>query len=532
MSVAIAVVVLSMAGIADALPIFAGNDYDPSTGNGGIAMSGQLGPPHISNTGIAVGNGSSRVAGVDKGYGVFRWSPTLTPELLGSLGNDNQGKSFPKALAINDAGTVVGVATRSPNGISNTSRPARWNFGSTVAIELGPEEPTMSGSGTGVDSAGNVFGTVGAAAPFPRRWMAGSTTSLPMATLGSPATGNGTGSVSHVGATGVVAGTATLYNASGQAIGSRPVRWDSPASAPVELAMYNGSSPKISGMNDLGAIVGRFGTPGVYYAPASTTPTLLKDLEGGNTRGSFPVDVGNGGAIVGKISKYTNNVYAYEAPVIWPTPTGAPIELQSDGRGNRTTAAAVNSTGHAVGQTSDSTVTPSVIKPWLWSIDGSGVAIQSFVDDPKWTLQSALDISDTGWVVGEATYDPDGAVGPIASYRRFYSILIPQAGTYGSGDATFDAKVNFADLVLLAQHYGEPSHGRVDVADLNLDGTTNFADLVILAQNYNTGAAVPGDAPPDIAADWALAQSLVPEPATAIAASISIVMAARRHRRS
>jgi hypothetical protein len=519
-----------MAGTANALPIFAGNDYDASTGTGGTAMSGQLGPPHISNTGFAVGNGDSKVAGVSKGYGVFRWSPTLAPELLGSLGNDNQGRSFPKSSAINDAGTVVGVATRSPNGISNTSRPARWDFGSTTVIELGPDEPTLFGSAVGVDSAGNAFGNVGAAAPFPRRWMAGTTISLPMLTLGAPTTGNGTGTVSYVGATGVAAGTATLYNASGQAISSRPVRWDSPTATPVELGMYNGSSAKLGGMNDLGGIVGRFGTSGVYYAPGSTAPALLQDLEGGNTRSAFPAALGNGGAIVGTLNKYVNNTFAYVAPVVWPTPTSTPIELQSDNHGARTTAAAINSTGHSVGQTYDLTVSPNVIKSWLWSIDGSGVAIQSFVDDPRWTIQSATDISDTGWVVGEATYDPDGTAGPIASYRRFYSILIPQAGTYGSGDATFDAKVNFADLVLLAQYYGEPSNGRVDVADLNLDGTTNFADLVILAQNYDTGAAALGDDPPDIAADWALAQSFVPEPATAIAASISIVMAARRYR--
>jgi len=42
--------------------------------------------------------------------------------------------------------------------------------------------------------------------------------------------------------------------------------------------------------------------------------------------------------------------------------------------------------------------------------------------------------------------------------------------------------LNFAYLVALAQHYGQP--GTFATGDLNGDGVVNFADLVILAQNY------------------------------------------------
>jgi hypothetical protein len=53
------------------------------------------------------------------------------------------------------------------------------------------------------------------------------------------------------------------------------------------------------------------------------------------------------------------------------------------------------------------------------------------------------------------------------------------------GDANRDRKVDFKDLVAVAQNYntgGGKSYGQ---GDFNNDGSVNFADLVILAQNYN-----------------------------------------------
>jgi hypothetical protein len=72
------------------------------------------------------------------------------------------------------------------------------------------------------------------------------------------------------------------------------------------------------------------------------------------------------------------------------------------------------------------------------------------------------------------------------------------------GDANLDGSVNFNDLLLLAQNYGQTDRDWF-TGDFSLDGETGFTDLLALAQNYNSGTST-------FQADWSLAQSLVPEP--------------------
>src|SRR5207253_8133791 len=58
------------------------------------------------------------------------------------------------------------------------------------------------------------------------------------------------------------------------------------------------------------------------------------------------------------------------------------------------------------------------------------------------------------------------------------------------GDANLNNKVDFNDLVLLAQHYGA-ANANWDQGDFNYDGQVNFDDLTILAQNYSGPSAAP-----------------------------------------
>jgi len=53
----------------------------------------------------------------------------------------------------------------------------------------------------------------------------------------------------------------------------------------------------------------------------------------------------------------------------------------------------------------------------------------------------------------------------------------------------FDFKVDFADLLTIAQKYGTTSEARWFQGDATYDGAVNFNDLILFAQNY--GKSIP-----------------------------------------
>jgi hypothetical protein len=102
------------------------------------------------------------------------------------------------------------------------------------------------------------------------------------------------------------------------------------------------------------------------------------------------------------------------------------------------------------------------------------------------------------------------------------------------GDATLDGKVDFNDLVALAQNYASPLGTKFWMqGDFNYDGTVDFGDLVILAQHYNGALApVPG-VTPQFESDVAKAFAQVPEPATlaTVALAAAALTTTRRRRK-
>jgi fibronectin-binding autotransporter adhesin len=93
------------------------------------------------------------------------------------------------------------------------------------------------------------------------------------------------------------------------------------------------------------------------------------------------------------------------------------------------------------------------------------------------------------------------------------------------GDFNLDYTVNFDDLLKLAANYNQLSGKTWGDGDVNYDGAVNFDDLLKLAANYNQSVTAGG-----FAGDWALAQSLVPEPTSlaAIAVGASALLSRRR----
>src|SRR5581483_10062492 len=86
------------------------------------------------------------------------------------------------------------------------------------------------------------------------------------------------------------------------------------------------------------------------------------------------------------------------------------------------------------------------------------------------------------------------------------------------GDANHDGKVNFSDLLILAQHYGS-TNAVWETGDFNNDQQVSFPDLLILAQHYGFGSgnATAGVIGANFESDLAAAFAEVPEPASSAA---------------
>lgn len=108
--------------------------------------------------------------------------------------------------------------------------------------------------------------------------------------------------------------------------------------------------------------------------------------------------------------------------------------------------------------------------------------------------------------------------------------LLTSAFETKRGDTNLNKAIDFDDLVVLAQNYGKLGDGHWAIGDFNGDSDIDFDDLVVIAQNYGFGTSLTGDTAAVFAADWALAQSLVPEPTTLSAAAAAGIAAARRRR--
>jgi fibronectin-binding autotransporter adhesin len=108
------------------------------------------------------------------------------------------------------------------------------------------------------------------------------------------------------------------------------------------------------------------------------------------------------------------------------------------------------------------------------------------------------------------------------------------------GDDTLDGKVDFNDLVRLAQNYDTTltTDNWWSSGDFTLDGKVDFNDLVKLAQNYGAAAAATTpEIPLSLQADWSAALAAaagVPEPSMSVVVAITAIGAAlvRRPSRS
>ena len=112
---------------------------------------------------------------------------------------------------------------------------------------------------------------------------------------------------------------------------------------------------------------------------------------------------------------------------------------------------------------------------------------------PGSVLAQAGDYTLAGSALAIATGSDGATQRRNSSFNVTLQFVIP-------GDTNQDGKVNFTDLLALAQHYGHQNASLSD-GDFNLDGSVGFNDLLLLAQNYG-----------QMASPQAVALAAVPEP--------------------
>jgi probable HAF family extracellular repeat protein len=301
---------------------------------------------------------------------------------------DSFGGSWSVANAVNAAGTVVGVATQTPNNDDppmEPTRPVRWTTASTT--DLGVIDSGPYGNANGINDAGLVVGT----SFLPN-------TSGVRATLW-----NGT-SITDLGTLGGTESQAYGINKSGVIVGYSMTRLNKRTRATI---WKNGS---IKALKDLGgyAAATAISNSGyvVGYAAASDSRHavvwkrgVLTDLgTGWGTQYAQANGVNNVGVVVGQAPSANGPVHAMK----WVG--AAIIDLGTLGGGDYSWANGVNDVGDIVGA-SWTEAGCCETHATLWR-DGAAIDLNDLIDpsvrDAGWILIEAKAIDRVGHISGNA----------------------------------------------------------------------------------------------------------------------------------
>jgi len=178
-------------------------------------------------------------------------------------------------------------------------------------------------------------------------------------------------------------------------------------------------------------------------APATQAPGGYITVYGGATydsssqtgyTGGSDSGVNDAGTAVGYATKYDAGVSKGTRAVRWDASGTAAAELGNlgtDATGyTRAYANAVNDAGTAVGYAEKYDAGSSIgNRAVYWGLDGAAVDLNTLIDPASgWTLTEASAISDTDWIVGIGSYDPDGA-GGLDAYDRLFLMQVPEPAT-------------------------------------------------------------------------------------------------------
>lgn len=419
----------------------------------------------VNDSGLTVGGLAKYEDATGRGTRALAWDAgDAAGTELAILTTNSTGTTNARAYAVNNAGLIAGSAQTYQGNTSRGSRPVVWDASGNLmqlatlgASSLG----TTSGTALFINDAGVAAGTTqkysggNLVGLRPVRWDSATGAVTELGVLETNASGVSGATVNGLNSSGAVTGNAMLYSIEGE---TRPVRWDPGSITPVALKPLGFNSlgqaeTTAIAISDSGAVLGNsvkysgttaLGARGVVWAAGAVTTTDAVELGAltvappGGTISSTAMVFNNTGSAAGSSDTYTpGNPLQGRTPVRWDLTTGTsavvPVEMEdlgvdSAGRANFSMSA-MNDEGWIAGMSVafDSTGTNLGEKAVLWAPDNTILDLNTLLDSGSgWTLTSATGITNTGWVSGVGTYDPDGA-GPLGAYNTIFRINVPQA---------------------------------------------------------------------------------------------------------
>jgi hypothetical protein len=425
-----AILLASSPASAAYITVYGAPGYSPGVGGYGGYQAfdeiARMGAVNDAGTAVVWAN-KYDAAGVNIAGAALRWNSSGGAELA-NLGVSPTGYPNSAPFAINNAGTAVGYSIKGvisgpPLGI----HAVRWAASGTTATELGDLGSSRSLAydineiGTAVGYSWKVnAGTLAV------RWNASGTTPTQLGHLGTNADGYTSAAATAINDAGTAIGYCMKFTSSGTSLGRYAVRWNASGTAATELghvgtvppydSFYSYGPTAALGINNAGTVVGyceelvegQTDVRPVRWDASSTVPTVLSPP-------GWPHRINDAGVAVG------------EGPTRWDA-SGAASPLESQGNFSGI-AKDINEAGVAVGVWE----VGSRFNAVYWNPDGTGVDLNSLIDPASgWTLNSAEDISDTGWIFGIGGFDPDGPGGQ-AAYGRSFIMQVPATVPEPSG---------------------------------------------------------------------------------------------------
>lgn len=333
------------------------------------------------------------------------------PATLFELAPSNPLHHSTQARGVNNLGQAVGTSWGriSTGGVSfDQLRASVWHTpsaGAVTGLAL-PSSPVLPGSAAAINDAGQIAGKVGGAV---YRWTpdAGPTPgySAPGLALGSLSAGE------H---------SATAINAQGQVVGdywkcaatapdcslgnTRAWRWG-PADGLQPLGPEGGFWTHAQAINNAGDVLVANTTTGngriveIHAAGGSVTPVALGDEVFAQANS---MDMNDSRQIAATRFLSAASGPTVRQAFVWSDGVEHALQHLNPSLGGA--ARAINSQGWVVGE---EFLGGGVFAAALWV--GSGLVFDlngllSEADAEAWTLESALDISDTGWITGNGSY--------------------------------------------------------------------------------------------------------------------------------